>query len=185
MVPYPRTGPSWQAAYQIEDGDLLEHYCQEMLKAIGQCIIDDRPGRFEPRVVKLRRNQYKRMSQPRNDLRKRLEQNDNSFEQNDLTQANSAIRYIHLPSEPRRQRPSIRRLIRIVRTEDIGIGMLTVKTCSTPAFRSSESRCSRFGVDIMHNVDRLSRLRLLSRREKVSYQVAPITQTSPKPGRLG
>ena len=51
-----------------------------MLMAIGQCIVGNRPGRFEPRVVKLRRDQYKKMMKPRNELRKRLERHDNSFE---------------------------------------------------------------------------------------------------------
>ena len=60
---------SWQEAYQIEEGFLLEHYCREMLNAIGQCIIGDRPGHFEPRVVKRRRDQYKKMNQPKNSIR--------------------------------------------------------------------------------------------------------------------
>ena len=71
---------SWQEAYQIEDKVLLENYCREMLKAISQCEVGNRPGRFEPRVVKRRRDQYKKMMKPRSELRKRLERNDNSFE---------------------------------------------------------------------------------------------------------
>ena len=71
---------SWQVAYTIEDAVQLEIYCREMLKAVSQCVVGDRPGRFEPRVVKRRRDQYKKMMQPRNILKKRLEKNDNSFE---------------------------------------------------------------------------------------------------------
>ena len=71
---------SWQEAYQIEDKVLLENYCREMLKAISQCEVGNRPGRFEPRVVMRRRDQYKKMTTPRSELRKRLERNDNSFE---------------------------------------------------------------------------------------------------------
>lgn len=71
---------SWQEAHQIEKRVLLAHYCRAMLMAIGQCIVGNRPGRFEPRVVKLRRDQYKKMMKPRNELRKRLERHDNSFE---------------------------------------------------------------------------------------------------------
>jgi len=55
-------------------------YCQQMLQAISQCEVGDRPGRFEPRVVKRRRDQYKLMSQPRQTLRDRLTKGDNAFE---------------------------------------------------------------------------------------------------------
>ena len=71
---------SWQVAHTIKDAVQLENYCREMLKAISQCVVGDRPGRFEPRVVKRRRDQYKKMTKPRSELRKRLERNDNSFE---------------------------------------------------------------------------------------------------------
>ena len=71
---------SWQVAHTINDTVQLANYCREMLKAIGQCVVGDRPGRFEPRVVKRRRDQYKKMTKPRSELRKRLERNDNSFE---------------------------------------------------------------------------------------------------------
>ena len=71
---------SWQEAHYIEDASRLEHYCREMLKAISQCEVGNRPGRFEPRVVKRRRDQYKKMMKPRNELRKSLQRNDNSFE---------------------------------------------------------------------------------------------------------
>ena len=71
---------SWQVAHTITDTVQLENYCREMLKGISQCLVGDRPGRFEPRVVKRRRDQYKKMTQPRNVLRERLARNDNSFE---------------------------------------------------------------------------------------------------------
>ena len=43
-----------------------------MLLSMSQCVVGDRPGRFEPRVVKRRKDQYKKMMQPRNVLRNRL-----------------------------------------------------------------------------------------------------------------
>ena len=70
----------WQEICRIEDSAQLEEYCRKMLLSISQCVVGDRPGRFEPRVVKRRRDQYKKMSQPRAALRKRLEKNDNAFE---------------------------------------------------------------------------------------------------------
>ena len=70
----------WQEICRIENSAQLEVYCRKMLLSISQCVVGDRPGRFEPRVVKRRRDQYKRMAQPRAELRKRLEKNDNSFE---------------------------------------------------------------------------------------------------------
>ena len=70
----------WQEICRIEDSAQLEEYCRKMLLSISQCVVGDRPGRFEPRVVKRRKDQYKKMSQPRAALRKRLEKNDNAFE---------------------------------------------------------------------------------------------------------
>jgi putative transposase len=55
-------------------------YCRQLLKRISQCKVGDRPGRFEPRVVKRRRDQYTLMMLPRNDLRRRLKRGDNTFE---------------------------------------------------------------------------------------------------------
>jgi|GEM_PF-1807225 len=69
----------WQEICRIANSAVLEVYCRKMLLSISQCVVVDRPRRFEPRVVKRRRDQYKRMSQPRATLRKRLEKNDNSF----------------------------------------------------------------------------------------------------------
>jgi len=70
----------WQEICRIADSAELEVYRRKMLLSISQCVVGDRPGRFEPRVVKRRRDQYKKMSQPRATLKKRLENNDNSFE---------------------------------------------------------------------------------------------------------
>ena len=70
----------WQEICRMGDSAQLEEYCRKMLLSISQCVVGDRPGRFEPRVVKRRRDQYKKMSEPRATLKKRLENNDNSFE---------------------------------------------------------------------------------------------------------
>jgi hypothetical protein len=55
-------------------------YCEQLLRSIAHCQVAHRPGRFEPRVVKRRRDQYQLMTQPRNELRKRLAGGDNAFE---------------------------------------------------------------------------------------------------------
>jgi putative transposase len=55
-------------------------YCEQLLRSIAHCKVANRPGRFEPRVVKRRRDQYTLMTQPRNDLRMRLARGDNAFE---------------------------------------------------------------------------------------------------------
>jgi len=86
----------WQEICRIGDSAQLELYCRKMLLSISQCVVGDRPGRFEPRVVKRRWDQYKKMSQPRATLKKRLEKNDNSFEWNALGHSDSAIRAWHL-----------------------------------------------------------------------------------------
>lgn len=53
---------------------------RKMLQAISQCEVQNREGRFEPRVVKRRKDQYTLMMEPRNSLRQRLSRGDNSFE---------------------------------------------------------------------------------------------------------
>lgn len=55
-------------------------YCVCQLKQISKCIVGDRPGRFEPRVLKKRHKNYNLMMQPREQLRARLAKGDNSFE---------------------------------------------------------------------------------------------------------
>ena len=70
----------WQEICRIETSAQLEAYCRQMLLSISQCVVGDRPGRFEPRVVKRRKDQYKKMTEPRKVLRARLAKHDNSFE---------------------------------------------------------------------------------------------------------
>jgi len=53
---------------------------RQILRCISQCRVGCRPGRFEPRCVKRRRDQYKLMMEPRDRLRQRLCKGDNSFE---------------------------------------------------------------------------------------------------------
>ena len=53
---------------------------RQILRCISQCRVGCRPGRFEPRYVKRRRDQYKLMMEPRDKLRQRLSKGDNSFE---------------------------------------------------------------------------------------------------------
>ena len=47
----------------------IEHYCRQILKLIAQCLVGNRPGRIEPRVIKRRRDKYKLMMKPRDVLR--------------------------------------------------------------------------------------------------------------------
>lgn len=46
--------------------------CRDLLRAIAQCRVGDRPGRIEPREIKRRLQTYKHMKQPRDVLRKQL-----------------------------------------------------------------------------------------------------------------
>jgi hypothetical protein len=55
-------------------------YCEQLLRSVAHCQVAHRPDRFEPRVVKRRRDQYQLMTQPRHELRKRLAGGDNAFE---------------------------------------------------------------------------------------------------------
>jgi hypothetical protein len=74
---------SWSGASYLKSRSsqcCWEDYCWKMLKAISACPVAHRPGRFEPRVVKRRRDQYQLMTQPRNELRRRLAKGDNAFE---------------------------------------------------------------------------------------------------------
>lgn len=56
------------------------NYCLCQLKQISKCLVGNRPGRFEPRVLKKRLKNYNLMMQPREELKQRLAQGDNSFE---------------------------------------------------------------------------------------------------------
>ena len=55
-------------------------YCKSRLKQIAKCIVANRTGRFEPRVLKKRQKNYNLMMQPREVLRARLALGGNSFE---------------------------------------------------------------------------------------------------------
>ncbi|TWU11078.1 IS4 family transposase [Allorhodopirellula heiligendammensis] len=55
-------------------------YCLSRLKQISNCLVGNRPGRFEPRVLKKRQKNYNLMMQPRGELKARLANGDNSFE---------------------------------------------------------------------------------------------------------
>ena len=46
-----------------------ETECLQLLKHIAECEVANRPGRFEPRVIKRRRHHYKLMQEPRADLK--------------------------------------------------------------------------------------------------------------------
>jgi hypothetical protein len=55
-------------------------YCVSRLRQIAKCLVGNRPGRFEPRVLKKRQKNYNLMMQPRKELRAQLAIGDNSFE---------------------------------------------------------------------------------------------------------
>ena len=57
-----------------------DEFIRRFLRCVSQCRVGSRPGRFEPRCVKRRRDQYQLMVEPRNQLRHRLSKGDNSFE---------------------------------------------------------------------------------------------------------
>ena len=64
---------SWM---QLSCGQLSEErfveYCGTMLKQISECEVANRPGRLEPRQVKLRPKPYKLMQKPRAELKREL-----------------------------------------------------------------------------------------------------------------
>jgi len=57
-----------------------DEFIRRFLRCVSQCRVGSRPGRFEPRCVKRRRDHYQLMVEPRNQLRHRLSKGDNSFE---------------------------------------------------------------------------------------------------------
>jgi putative transposase len=71
---------SWQELQNVRLSTVEKDYCEKLLGSISKCKVNDRPGRFEPRVVKRRRDQYTLMMEPRCALRKRLKKGDNTFE---------------------------------------------------------------------------------------------------------
>jgi putative transposase len=54
------------------DQTKVDGYCRTMLAQIAECVVANRPGRLEPRVVKRRPKPYKLMQKPRNELRREL-----------------------------------------------------------------------------------------------------------------
>jgi putative transposase len=70
----------WHEIRRKTTANELRAYCLAILESISECVVANRPGRFEPRVVKRRRDQYTLMMKPRNELRKRLAMGDNAFE---------------------------------------------------------------------------------------------------------
>ncbi len=71
---------SCQELRSSEETDQRMSYFRILLAQIACCQVGLRPGRFEPRVVKRRRDQYQLMVQPRATLRMRLANGDNRFE---------------------------------------------------------------------------------------------------------
>jgi len=61
---------------QISSGriasDDLKAYGLQVLKQIAACEVANRPGRFEPRAVKRRRDRFTLMTKPRHELRAEL-----------------------------------------------------------------------------------------------------------------
>ena len=57
---------------RVIDKAKLIDFCQRLLKQIAHCLVANRPGRLEPRVVKRRPKPYKLMQKPRNELRREL-----------------------------------------------------------------------------------------------------------------
>jgi hypothetical protein len=49
-----------------------EACCNALLEAVASHLVGDRPDRFEPRVIKRRPKQYKRLREPRENYRKRM-----------------------------------------------------------------------------------------------------------------
>jgi hypothetical protein len=52
--------------------EVMLRLCRALLERISQIIVANRPGRFEPRVLKRRRHRYPLMREPRTKLRKQL-----------------------------------------------------------------------------------------------------------------
>jgi len=51
---------------------LMFDYAMTILQKIAACQVANRPGRIEPRVLKRRPKPYKRMTKPRNELKRNL-----------------------------------------------------------------------------------------------------------------
>jgi len=71
---------AWQELPHIGSQQDRFDFCLRLLKELSKCLVGNRPGRFEPRVNKKRKDKYRRMMEPREALRLRLEKGDNLFE---------------------------------------------------------------------------------------------------------
>ena len=71
----------WDVLALAQGGQMhLDDYWRLRFQQIADQIVADRPGRFEPRVLKKRWKNYHLMTQPRDTLRGKLRKGDNSFE---------------------------------------------------------------------------------------------------------
>lgn len=65
---------SWmQLSCGLIDPSALDHYLRAILHQISNCVVANRPGRLEPRVLKRRRHGYPLMQESRRVLRDRLQ----------------------------------------------------------------------------------------------------------------
>ena len=71
---------AWQECPHLGDADRQLQYGLRLLRELPKCLVRDRPGRIEPRVVKKRKDRYRLMVQPRDVLWHRLTSGDNGFE---------------------------------------------------------------------------------------------------------
>lgn len=67
---------SWMTCSgNLNSTNQVEAACRQLLKQIAECEVANRPGRFEPRVIKRRRHHYKLMQEPRADLKAKILKN--------------------------------------------------------------------------------------------------------------
>jgi transposase len=71
-----RTPPAGGVRLPLNHHEFNRH----LLRCISQCRDGSRPGRFQPRCVKRRMDQYQLIMEPRNQLRHRLSKEENSSE---------------------------------------------------------------------------------------------------------
>jgi putative transposase len=71
---------AWQELPYMGCVEQQRKYALRLLSELSRCVVGDRPGRLEPRVVKKRKDRYRLMVQPRDELRRRLSSGDNGFE---------------------------------------------------------------------------------------------------------
>ena len=71
---------AWQELAFIRSNAEKQEFCRKLLEELSKCLVGNRPGRFEPRVGKKRKDKYRLMMEPRSALRNRLQKGDNAFE---------------------------------------------------------------------------------------------------------